>query len=453
MNPYHSFIFTSYAFHRKTGKIELNYSLDDDITFTETITLQSPYGIPSDASLFMLHLIGGISYYKTCLPKTIEIRSGTLNEKQAKFWNTVYESGLGEFFFKNKIDFRGLINFPFDNKLSRKETPFRDVSTGATKILVPIGGGKDSIVTIELLKKINLPITLLRVGHHPFINQLASIAKLPLLTIERSLSGNLFDLNAQGALNGHVPITAYLSILSIVLSEAYGFSHVVFSNERSADEGNVELHGKQINHQWSKSVAFEKALREYIKTSATSNVEYFSLLRPFSELSIVQMFAQYPQYFPHFTSCNSNWKILKIPNQQHPSPGAASPRAGRWCGRCPKCAFAFAMLSAFLSKDDVLTIFEGNNLFADDALLPTYRELLGLEGIKPFECVGTPEETYSALMLADDKEGWEGTAVMTMLEKEALHVFPDAEKTLNEVLMPSGEHCIPETFRPILPLT
>ncbi len=457
MKTYDRFIFDSYAFNPAAGKIELRYSLDDEVHFTETLTLPVTTTYPLqptpslDRALFALHLIAGISYYKTCLPKTIEIRSGALREEQATFWNTVYEQGLGEFFYKNKIDGKGMIHFPVgksDTEMQNAKCEMRNAD--APRLLVPVGGGKDSAVTIELLRKAGFDMTLLRVGGHPLIDRFVEEARKPVLTVERHLSPALFDLNARGALNGHIPITGLLALLSVVLGELYGFTHTVFSNERSAEEGNVEVGGAMVNHQWSKSLAFERMLQEYLARFVTGNTTVFSLLRPLSELHIMQMFAQYPHYFDRFTSCNKNWKILSKEPPSPPGGGAGGGGADRWCGKCPKCAFSFALLSAFLPRKELLAIF-GGDLFADAALLPLYRELLGIEGHKPFECVGTPEETAAALLLADERGEWDTAPVMEMFRAEALDRFPSADTMINALLIPSRDHAIPEAFRSALP--
>lgn len=439
MRQYRTFIVDSYGFDERTGRIELRYALDDDLVFTETLDLPKDVSVAIndraalDRALFTLHLIGGMSYYKTCIPKSIDIRSGSLTADQAAFWNETYTQGLGEFFYRNDIDFRGLIRFP----ATAEDTPDIDPADNRRmRALTPIGGGKDSAVSIELLKTGCVPQTLLRVGGHPLIDEMTAIAGVPSLTITRTLSPLLFSLNEQGALNGHVPITAYLSALGVVLAEVYGFSHVVFSNERSANEGNVEMYGMTVNHQWSKSLAFERAFRAYLGRFVTNNVQYVSLLRPLSELHIMQLFTRYPQYFGHVTSCNANWKISK------PQTADNSPQA-RWCGRCPKCAFSFALLAAFLPRRDVLEIFGGHDVFDDAALLPLYRQLLGIEGIKPFECVGTPEETYAALLLASENGEWDGSAVMEMFNREAIELFTRADALTEALLTPSGEHCLP----------
>jgi len=459
VQPFNRFTFDSYGFDPATGKIALRYSLDDVIRFTETLTLpqSSTYSLeptPSlDRALFALHLIGGISYFKTCLPKTIDIRSGSLTREQAEFWNTVYEQGLGEFFYKNKIDPKGRIRFPHTS--TPRPPPPREEGghPREMRLMVPVGGGKDSAVTIELLRKGGYDMTLFRVGGHPLIERFAEEARKPLLTVKRTLAPALFDLNAQGALNGHVPISAYLSFLAVVIGELQGFTHVVFSSERSANEGNVHVGSSMINHQWSKSITFERMLQDYLQTFVTGNVRFFSLLRPLSELHIMQIFSTYPQYFDRFTSCNKNWKIAKATSDQLRVTGEklqTQNSIGLWCNHCPKCAFTFALLSAFVPREQLLAIF-GADLFADATLLPLYRELLGLTGIKPFECVGTPEEVAAALLLADERGEWGDAAVLHMFRTEALDRFASADAIINALLLPSKDHAIPEEFLSVLP--
>lgn len=321
MKQYSTFHFSGYSWNHHAGKISLKYALDRDIFFEELIFLPEPITDERlkekeweiERLLFALHLIGGISYYKTCLPKTIKISSGNLSLQEAKFWNTVYEKGLGEFFFRNNVDYRGLINFPADKAKPNLAPAMRKkpVQNPLKRILVPIGGGKDSMVTIEQLRKTGADLTLLRMEPHPLIDELSHAAGLPMMTVRRQLSPALFDVNDEGALNGHVPITAYLSILSCLMALLYDYDAVAMSNERSANVGNVEFKGMVVNHQWSKSVEFERMLRRYLADTILTNTEYFSAVRPYSELKIAQIFAQYPEYFGRVTSCNKNWKILE----------------------------------------------------------------------------------------------------------------------------------------------
>ncbi len=450
MKHYSTFIFESYDLNKNTGRVSLRYSLDGELEFTETLTLPiedvrldnvDPDEL--EQALFALHLIGGISYYKTCLPKTIKIKSGTLKKQQALFWNSVYENGLGEFFYRNNINFRNLVSFPFEQVQDKREMAMRrsDERTRSGRVLVPIGGGKDSIVSLELLRKIGENLTLFRMGEHPIIDDIAHIAGLPLLTIKRQLSPALFELNAKGALNGHVPITAYLSFASVLVALLSGFDAIAMSNEGSANEGNVVHHGREINHQWSKSAVFERMMRDYVEKFISPHIEYFSMLRPLSELHVTKIFSNHPEYFESFTSCNANWKIT----QEKPNDSASA-----WCGHCPKCAFVYCMLSAFLQKEQLIKIF-GKDLFAEESLLSLYRQLLGLDAHKPFECVGTADETKAAFLLARKRGEATGTPAMAMFEAQSLPNIKDSQALIERSLAIGNEHFIPERFASLLP--
>jgi hypothetical protein len=252
--------------------------------------------------------------------------------------------------------------------------------------------------------------------------------------VKRSLSDQLFKLNSQGALNGHIPITAYLSILSVLVAELYGFDAVAMSNESSASEGNIAYRGLTVNHQWSKSMEFELRFQRFLRETIGTTIEYFSALRPFTELKIAEMFSRFPQYFTRVTSCNANWKISAQPQGD-----------SLWCSRCPKCAFVFAILSAFHPRKTLDDIF-GSILFEDESLTPLFRELLGLENFKPFECVGTAEETKAALLLAHRRGDLEDTAIMTMFVRDVLPTIADPEKLIQSTLNAPSRHCIPKQW-------
>ena len=438
MPTFQRFIFDSYEINDKTRTIQLRYSLDAQVKFVETFSL--PAGIPLnfahpdlDAALFALHLSGGASYFKTYVPKAIQIRSGKLDALQAAFWNKLYTHGLGQFFYENEIDFRHLINFPAsETKSTKTVAPSNTAKTG--KVLVPFGGGKDSIVTTELLRSAKLDQTLFRLRPHALISKLSHIAKLPLLEVERTLPPELFELNARGALNGHVPITAHISFLTIVIGLLAGFDSVFFSSERSSSYGNVDYLGMEINHQWSKSLEAETMLVGYIGDYVTRAVSYENLLRPLSELHIAKIFASYPKYLEAATSCNRNWSITQRDDA-----------APRWCCECPKCAFSFALLAAYIPLETVTAAF-GHNLFDQTSLLPLYRELWGVQGFKPFECVGTPEEAQAAFYLAHRVNPNSGGAVMTEFVERVLPSIEDPDKLVTELLTPDTQAASPHAL-------
>jgi hypothetical protein len=431
MKSYEKFIFESYTLNREARTIELRYSFDDELHFTEKITLADNAPLEDAESpdvqraLFGLHLAGGASYFKAFAPKQIEVRSGHLNAEQAAFWNDFYTKGLGEYFYVNKINYHGLINFPVSPDAPAEIT--QEAQPTPRKALVPFGGGKDSQATVEILRRAGIDITLFRMQGHQFVTELAEVNNAPLVEVSRSLDPQLFELNKQGALNGHVPITGYVTFLTMTVALLYGYDSVFFSNERSSDYGNVEYLGMQVNHQWSKSNEAELMMVSYIERFVTRQTRYLNALRPLSELAVAKIFVQEPKYFAHVTSCNQNWLWQKLDQNPH---------EGRWCGECDKCSFVFAILAAFLPLETMVNDIFKKNLFDDAALLPRYRQLWGAEAFKPFQCVGTPEETQAALYLATRREEYANTAVGQEFLQKVLPTIEDPEALVAHALTP-----------------
>lgn len=387
------FEFVSYEIQRDKKTINFNYKTRD-LYLTEKIILPVP--IPSSVNSILLksilndlHLILGITYFKMYCPKKI-IVSLHLSQPQADFWNTVYTKGLGEFFYKNKIDFRGLINFPYIDTPPVQPRRLYEAKKG--RFLVGIGGGKDSVVSVEILKKENKEITgfILDSQNTPPQIQIDVAKKMEIdyLIVKRQLDSQLFDLKSE--YNGHIPITAIYSFIALLLAAIYDYSSIIIPNGKSANFGNVNYLGIEINHQWSKSEEFEKLFQEYVKQHVTPNIYFSSNLRPYSEIEIAKLFSSHKKYFPVFSSCNKNYRIKGDVNQK------------KWCGECPKCAFVFIILAAYLSKEEVVKIFD-KNLLEDPQLIPLYHDLIGKGNMKPFDCVGTFEESRQALEIIRNK--------------------------------------------------
>jgi len=381
MHDIKEFIFSGYNINLAQGRAVFHYSIqlaNQSQEFTERITFSPVVSqIPDNllkALLDNLLLILGISYWKLYCPQSIIIKPFSLTKQQADFWNTVYTKGLGEFFYKNKIDFRNLVSFPY------KEHNLKPVAfVRQERSLLALGGGKDSIVSAELLKTRKTIFDLFTIGTSTIQDEIAKIIGRKTIVINRDLDPELFELNKTGSVyNGHIPISVIYAFLGLIAAIFYDYGDIVMSNEKSANYGNVEYLGEMINHQWSKSEEFENLFKDYVKSFITPDVSYYSLLRKYDEIEIVELFVKHKQYFSVFSSCNYNFKINEKNDLN-----------SKWCGNCPKCLFVFTLLAGFLPKKELITIF-GRNLFADETLLPIFKELLGVKNFKPFECVGTP---------------------------------------------------------------
>ncbi|MBR1769867.1 MAG: UDP-N-acetylmuramoyl-L-alanine--D-glutamate ligase [Bacteroidales bacterium] len=348
---------------------------------------------------FNLGMIEMLSYWKAFCSPVIQILCGGLSVEQEVFWKKLYLNGLGEFFYLNNLlDCReNLFRFESKGKILTKEK--FDLKE---EFLVPIGGGKDSVCSLELLrgkgKKITPLVINLRGATKDCIER-AGFSLESSFTIKRSIDKHLLELNAEGFLNGHTPFSAMLAFSCLIASALTKKKYIALSNENSANESTVS--SMEINHQYSKSIEFENDFRAYCKQFIGEDFEYFSLLRPISELRIAKIFSQLP-YKDVFKSCN------------------AGSKTDIWCGHCPKCLFAFIILSPFISVKELENIF-GKNLFEDMSLLKEFKELTGESEVKPFECVGTVEEVNIALALrirsekASEKEVllkyWEDSAL------------------------------------------
>lgn len=336
--------------------------------------------------IFHLGLSEIPSYWKSACSPEIIIEAGELNREQINFLRDLLIKGLGEFYYVNKIDFtkKKFLKIISNPNKNYSHEPYKTKIKGGN-VLVPIGGGKDSIVTLEAMKNKKKNYNCLLLNPTKASLDVVEIAgcKNPII-VQRYIDKRLLKLNKRGYLNGHTPFSAYLAFVSVAVAILYGYKEIALSNEKSANEGNVRFHGYIVNHQYSKSLKFEKLFNSYSKKYLADHVNYFSFLRPLNELQIAKLFSKYPQYFSAFRSCNQGSK------------------KGIWCNNCSKCLFAFTILYPYLEEVNMEKIF-GENLFKKPGLLKTTHELLGVSGHKPFDCVGTYKETAQALSMAIKK--------------------------------------------------
>jgi len=400
-------------------EVRFHYRLEPDIEFNPTLRFPGVDGKrfrgldPAliRAWLVRIGMVELLSYWKAACPPEIVVGAGHLAPEELPFWKKLLANGMGEFFYTNGIDGwrEDFVRFTVEAK---PEPRAIDAEPKAERCLTPVGGGKDSVVTIELLKEACLDQSLFMLNGSAAALRTARVSGIAeTIDAERRLDPKLIELNDAGYLNGHTPFSALLAFISTFAAYLHGYRYVALSNEWSANEANIIFRGHAVNHQYSKSYEFEKDFRGYLSTALSTAVEYFSALRPLHELQIARIFSGHEEYFPAFASCN---RMI---------------RSGRWCGRCPKCLFAAIMLAAFLPTDRIRAIF-GKDILDDESLLPILKELTGLSELKSLDCVGTRDESKAALRLAIDRRG--GANLPALLAYAAENIVADdaAARTL-----------------------
>ena len=378
-----------------------------------------------DLLVFHMGMIELISYWKAlCSPKVL-IKPYALNSKQKEFFTKLYYNGLGEFFYLNGIDVSQNEFLTLENNDDNFTTPQQfDLND---EYIIPIGGGKDSVVTLDLLMSANRDIKPFIINPRGATTQCCSMAgfsESETITCKRTIDAHLLELNAQGCLNGHTPFSAMLAFTTLLISALTKRKHIALSNEDSASESTVK--GSEVNHQYSKSLEFENDFRSYVKEFICPEFNYFSFLRPLSELHIAKLFSKL-NYQSVFKSCN------------------AGSKQNIWCGKCPKCLFAFIILSPFLSREELVAIFS-KNLFSDKELEEYFLQLCGQRETKPFECVGTKEEINLSLSMIIQKYKEQGKDLPTLLKDYAV-LNEDLEKNIiNAKNNWNEENNLPELF-------
>lgn len=434
-----TFRFARCEFDAATGIAELAYQFDDSPEFVETVTIPgAPFDLDAtrlqavNAALRLLHLITGVSYYKAAVPPVIEIDGDPIDQRTADFLRMVYENGLGEFAYRNGLNLHGKIEFPVAATGNHAA-----VAQGLKHhALVAIGGGKDSLVSIETLRRIGIDQTVVWIGGSQLIRTCAERTGLPMLNIGRTLSPLLFEINREGAWNGHIPVTAINSAILVLAAVVLGVDQVVFSNEKSASYGSMIEGTGEVNHQWSKGWAFEEAFAAYVQDHVATDLNYYSLLRPLSELAVARQFARTDHYDRHFSSCNRNFHIMG----ERP--------VNRWCGVCPKCHFVFLALAPFMPKPRLVSIF-GRNLLDDEQQMGGYDALLEFQDHKPFECVGEGKESRAAMAALTERPEWQADALVKRFKQVILPQLNAAELDIAPLLvLDESEHHVPAEVWP-----
>ncbi|MEI7709133.1 MAG: hypothetical protein WCI76_00275 [bacterium] len=418
-----SFTFGKYKVDTTRSIVSFTYRVEFKFgifkTFTDKIFLKD---VPSEAwgkipkavlepTLQALSLMLGINYWCVFPTRNIRIEGFTLTREQADFWDSLYLNGLGEFFYDMKMDFHDLIAFPYDASISGPSHESADSPTRfprPERALILNGAGKDSILSAEILKASGTPFDFFAFAPTPAHKKIGELVKAKTITVTRRRDPLInFSASLFGVSNSYPSVSTF-TFVATLLAELIGYNKIVFSNERSADFGNLTYLGLEINHQWCKSSEAEKMINDYIQRYITPDISTSSLLRKYSELDIVRRFVKYPQYLHHVTSCNMYFWLTRFEQVML--------RKSYWCKRCPKCVFIFACFTAFLPKEKVVSMF-GADLYTKKHLLPLFRRILGIEGFKPLDCVGEPEEMILAMHYASVRGEYASSPAMQLFEE------------------------------------
>lgn len=434
-NTYPVFEYTSYDVVETKDSIEITYNFcipgltkfHPKWSFKKERKLDEKEEKLLDVAIFNLGMVEVVSYLKAVCSKTLVVKAGRLNSKQIRWFKKLYINGLGEFFYRNNIT--EAMNIDTFLEIEAKDN-IEDAITLDKEYkgnIIPVGGGKDSNLTLEVLKNMdNVCFIVNPRGASYESAKVAGYMDLQIYAPKRTLDKKLLELNAQGFLNGHTPFSAILAFSSYIAGILLGRKYIVLSNEASANEANVE--GTNINHQYSKSIEFENDFREYVKEFLSPNgPEYFSLLRPLTEWQIVKNFIKEPKYFEVFKSCNVGSK------------------QDIWCENCPKCLYVYIMLKAFLDDETLSKIFK-ENMLEKESLQDIFNGLVYPNLDKPFECVGTKDEINLSLAMIIKKCKEQNIQIPKLLKGYEMNLENLEEKIKEYSKKWNSENNLPEEF-------
>ncbi len=435
---YPVFRYVSYDIEERSDEIALSWRFSVDglcdfypetrIKTDNLAVLNAPDSPLGRRLVFLMGMVELVSYLKATLSPRVIIECGALSASEAGFYKDLWYDGLGEFFYKNGLDetpegFTSLEYEPAEPEV------FGPVARGKISDLIPVGGGKDSAVTAQLTKEFfdsNFFITVNDQKARTDTVLASGYSSDRIVRVYRKISPELLELNARGFFNGHTPFSAIVAMISSYAAYLVGAENIILSNEASANEGNIG--GAGVNHQFSKSFAFERGFNESVLAPLGGFARYFSILRPFNELQIAAYFSRFPQYLPVFRSCNKGSK------------------KNEWCCGCAKCLFVYSMLSPFVPEAELTAAF-GKNMFTVGSEADDLDGLTGVSEVKPFECVGTASEVCAALKETCRVYGREGRELPVLLRRfadgPAYISAPDIREKLGYF---NDEHLIPPKY-------
>jgi UDP-N-acetyl-alpha-D-muramoyl-L-alanyl-L-glutamate epimerase len=424
ITPRRADLFRYVSLEVEDSSLRASYELDGR-TFVEVVEFEGVGALTTPAARAVAELwflLAGLSYYKAGAARRVDVGPTPLGVAGERLLQASLLEGLAEFSYRNDL--------PLDDvAISGGAATVRvEVALDANRVLIPFGGGIDSVVTTAMLSE-DLEETLFIVsppgGRFAPLEATAAVTGLPIVRATRHLDRQLLSDDDE-FFHGHVPITAMITLLAAIAAVASGRGGVVMSNEHSASAPNLLWDGLEVNHQWSKSLAAEDLIAQALEERLGDQLVVASSLRDRSEIWVAQVFSELPRYHHVFRSCNRAFAQM---NER---------RLDTWCGECDKCLFINLMLAPYLSRAALRDTFHHEPL-SDPAREAQLRVLVGVGlDAKPFECVGDPSESAAALARVRELDEWREIELLGEISR---HAAPD--RTFDELLEPLGPSRVP----------
>lgn len=198
---YPKFYFHSYKVMKEEDSYEIEYSfsIPSLCEFHPTIKIYKENILYSDEKYidylaYQIGLVELVSYWKcTCSP-TIVIEAGPLTKEQKEWFLKLYYLGLGEFRYVNGIqcEEQEFLTIEAKETLEIPNIEFSGVGN-----LVAIGGGKDSAVTLEILREEENTCFMIN-PKEPGIACMKEAGYSHYLKVERKIDKELIRLNQEG---------------------------------------------------------------------------------------------------------------------------------------------------------------------------------------------------------------------------------------------------------------
>ncbi|HSX27862.1 MAG TPA: hypothetical protein VLF60_00230 [Candidatus Saccharimonadales bacterium] len=357
-------------------KVLFRYRFKDEI-FIAALTFSSAVSQTDPRVAKLLQYAGLVScYHLFDLAYFDEIRVPfSLTEAEVHFFEKLYFNGLAEFRLRNKVDIvRATHVVPSAIAPAPIATPL--VPPQNIRPLLLNGGGKDGAVGAEMLTSLGIDFEWFTYQPLPARQRIIQASGNSAATWVKKTNNP--EAKSFHTYHGHKPLSGQLAIYAMLAAVLEGRNSVIAANEFSANFDNLIHDGVVVNHQYTKSFAFEQDVHALFRQHVDPELYYFSIGRPFYDLQIIDMFTEFPKYHAAFLSCNR------------------SIRDDAWCLDCPKCAFVILGVSA-TAPEVAKTIWGTQNPLSSPKLFTQLLDLIN-ETPKPFDCVGTKDEAKLALL-------------------------------------------------------